>query len=382
LLVAPNIPEDEDGRWMRCALEEAELGRGRVEPNPLVGAVVVKDGRSQGSGHHERFGGPHAEIIALERAGKQAAGATLYVTLEPCCHHGKTPPCTSAIIASGIVRVVAAMRDPFPQVSGQGLAMLERAGLAVESGCLGQAARWLNAPYLKRVTTGLPFVTAKWAMTLDGKTAVKTGDSRWISSEASRRLVHELRGRMDAIVAGIGTVVADDPLLTARPPGPRSPTRVVLDSHAQLPLSSRLVQTAAECPVLVAVTDSAGDLECSNLRAHGCEVVVFPKSRRIPIGPLLEELSRRGMTNVLVEGGGHVVGSFLDAHQLDAVDVFIAPVVEGGNHSNSPVRGAGCQAMSDALRLAQVDVTQVDVDLRLRGSVTQPWRVLAGFADG
>ena len=382
MLVAPNIPEDEDVRWMQRALEEAELGRGRVEPNPLVGAVVVKDGRSQGSGHHERFGGPHAEIIALERAGKQAAGATLYVTLEPCCHHGKTPPCTSAIIASGIVRVVAAMRDPFPQVSGQGLAMLERAGLAVESGCLEQAARSLNAPYLKRVTTGLPFVTAKWAMTLDGKTAVKTGDSRWISSEASRRLVHELRGRMDAIVAGIGTVVADDPLLTARPPGPRSPTRVVLDSHAQLPLSSRLVQTAAECPVLVAVTDSAGDLECSNLRAHGCEVVVFPESRRIPIGPLLEELSRRGMTNVLVEGGGHVVGSFLDAHQLDAVDVFIAPVVEGGNHLHTPVRGTGCPAMSDAIRLAQVAVTQVDVDLRLRGTVTQPWRVLAGFADG
>jgi diaminohydroxyphosphoribosylaminopyrimidine deaminase / 5-amino-6-(5-phosphoribosylamino)uracil reductase len=380
--VAPIVPEDEDVRWMQLALQEAELGRGRVEPNPLVGAVVVNDGRFLGSGHHARFGGPHAEIIALEQAGKQAVGATLYVTLEPCCHHGKTPPCTSAILSTGITRVVAAMRDPFPQVSGQGLATLEAAGLAVESGCLEHPARCLNAPYLKRLTTGLPFVNAKWAMTLDGKTAVKTGDSRWISSEASRRLVHELRGTMDAIVAGIGTVVADDPLLTARPPGPRSPTRIVLDSRARLPLSSRLVQTAAQSPVLVAVTDSAGRLQCSNLRELGCEVVVFPESPHIPIIPLLEELSRRGMTNVLVEGGGHVLGSFLDAQQVDAVDVFIAPIIEGGNHANNPVRGAGCQAMSDALRLRQVEVTQVDGDLRLRGSVTQPWRALAGFPGG
>jgi diaminohydroxyphosphoribosylaminopyrimidine deaminase / 5-amino-6-(5-phosphoribosylamino)uracil reductase len=376
------ISEDEDVPWMKCALAEAERGRGRVEPNPLVGAVLMKDGRFLGSGHHDRFGGPHAEIVALERVGDQAQGATLYVTLEPCCHHGKTPPCTSAILAAGIVRVVAAMRDPFPQVNGRGLALLEAAGLAVESGCQEQAGRCLNAPYLKRVTTGLPYVTAKWAMTLDGKTAVKSGDSRWISSESSRQQVHQLRGRMDAIVAGIGTVLADDPLLTARPPGPRFATRVVLDSQAQLPPSARLVQTAADCPVLVAVTTSADPIRCATLREHGCEVVAFPDSAGVSVVALLEELSRRGMTNVLVEGGGRVLGSFLDAQQVDAVDVFIAPIIEGGDHANTPVRGAGCQAISDALRVGQVTFTQVGVDVRLRGCLSQPWRRLAGFPGG
>jgi diaminohydroxyphosphoribosylaminopyrimidine deaminase / 5-amino-6-(5-phosphoribosylamino)uracil reductase len=377
--VAPIVSTDEDVRWMGCALAEAELGRGRVEPNPLVGAVVVRDDRCLGSGHHERFGGPHAEVVALERAGPLAAGGTLYVTLEPCCHHGKTPPCTTAILSAGIVRVVAAVRDPFPQVNGQGLALLEAAGLAVESGCEEDPARSLNAPYLKRVATGLPYVTAKWAMTLDGKTAVKTGDSRWISSETSRRTVHELRGKMDGIVTGIGTVVADDPLLTARPSGPRLATRIVLDSGARLPLSSRLVQTAALCPVLVAVTGSADLARCSSLREHGCEVIVFPGSARIPIVTLLEELSRRGMTNLLVEGGGQVLGSFLDEHQVDAVDVFIAPIIEGGNHANTSVRGKGCQVISDALRLRQLTITRSEDDLRIRGYFAQPWRRLAGF---
>ena len=374
-------PENEDLYWMRRALAEAAGGRGRVEPNPLVGAVVVREGRQVGAGHHERFGGPHAEIVALGRAGELAAGATLYVTLEPCCHFGKTPPCTDAIVAAGIVRVVAAVRDPFPAVNGRGLTLLEAAGLQVEAGCDAQAARILNGPYLKRLATGLPFVTAKWAMTLDGKTATSSGDSRWISSEASRSLVHELRGRMDAIVVGIGTTLADDPLLTARPPGPRVPTRVVLDRAARLPVSTRLVQTARECPVLVAVTDLADPLGCVQLREHGCEVLVLPGSGRVPIAPLLAELGKRGMTNVLVEGGGQVLGSFLDERQVDAVDVFMAPVIEGGDHANTAARGQGCNAMSNALRLDQLEVTRVGGDLRIRGCLSQPWRTLAGFPD-
>jgi diaminohydroxyphosphoribosylaminopyrimidine deaminase/5-amino-6-(5-phosphoribosylamino)uracil reductase len=367
---------------MRMALAEAEQGRGCVEPNPLVGAVIVNEGRCVGSGHHEKFGGPHAEVIALEQAGALALGATLYVTLEPCCHFGKTPPCTKAILAAGIVRVVAAMRDPFPEVNGKGMASLEAAGLSVESGCEEEPARFLNAPYLKRVTTGLPYVTAKWAMTLDGKTAARTGDSRWISSESSRRLVHQLRGRMDAIVVGIGTVVADDPLLTARPPGPRTQTRVVLDSTAALPLSCRLVRTANEWPTLVAVTDSAGPVDCEKLRELGCEVVVLPGARGVGVLPLLEELARRGMTNVLVEGGGRILGSFLDEHQLDEIDVYIAPIIEGGAHASTAVRGNGCKAMGDALRLGRTEVTQVDVDVRVRGWLRQPWRSLAGFTGG
>ena len=376
------MPENEDVHWMQRALSEAQQGRGRVEPNPLVGAVVVREGREVGAGHHERFGGPHAEVVALNRAGERAAGATLYVTLEPCCHFGKTPPCTDAVVAAGIARVVAAVRDPNPVVSGRGVALLEAAGLEVELGCEAQAGRFLLAPYLKRVATGLPFVTAKWAMTLDGKTATGAGDSRWISSESSRNLVHAVRGTMDAIVVGIGTVLADDPLLTARPPGPRVPARVVLDRSARLPLSTRLVRTARQSPVLVAVTEAADRLRCDVLREQGCQVVVLPGSGRVPIVPLLEGLGKRGMTNVLVEGGGQVLGSFLDERQVDAVDVFMAPVIEGGDHANTPARGLGCKAMSDALRLDQLELTRVAGDLRIRGCLGQPWRKLAGFPDG
>jgi diaminohydroxyphosphoribosylaminopyrimidine deaminase/5-amino-6-(5-phosphoribosylamino)uracil reductase len=362
---------------MRTALALAERGRGWVEPNPLVGAVIVKEGTLVGAGYHERFGGPHAEIVALGQAGERAAGATLYVTLEPCCHFGKTPPCTNAILAAGIVRVVVAMRDPFPEVNGSGLKALESAGLTVRSNCEEQAAQFLNGPYLKRLTTGLPYVTAKWAMTLDGKSAVRTGESRWISCESSRHLVHELRGRMDAIVAGIGTVVADDPLLTARPPGPRTQTRVVLDGAAALPLTSQLVRSAKEWPVLVAVTDRADHHKCSQLRAHGCEVVALPGQPRVPIVPLLEELSRRNMTNVLVEGGGRVLGSFLDEHQVDEIDVYIAPIIEGGDHAMTPARGNGTRLMKDALRVVRKEVTQVDDDVRIRGCLLQPWRAFA-----
>ena len=300
--------ENEDVQWMRLALAEAARGLGSVEPNPLVGAVVVNEGRLLGTGYHGRFGAPHAEINALATAGETARGATLYVTLEPCCHFGKTPPCTDAILAAGIARVVVAMTDPFPKVNGMGLSVLKANGLDVEVGCEAAAARMLNAPYLKRSLTGRPFVIAKWAMTLDGKAAVASGDSRWISSDQSRVLVHKLRGRMDAILVGIATVQSDDPLLTARPPGPRCPARVVLDSTASLPVSSRLANSAREAPVIIAATERAPSDVRQQLVDLGCEVIVLPGSGRVPIEPLLDELGRRGMTNVLVEGGGRVLG--------------------------------------------------------------------------
>ncbi len=228
--------------------------------------------------------------------------------------------------------MVAAVRDPFPAVNGGGLAILERAGVSIELGCEAEAARSLNAPYWKRLTTGSPYVIAKWAMTLDGKTAVAIGDSRWISSESSRRLVHEIRGRVDAIVVGIGTVETDDPLLTARPPGPRRPVRVVIDSTARLSTASNLARTAREVPVIVAVTERAVSSRREELARIGCEVVAVRRFR-LRLGSrlttLLEELGRRGMTNVLVEGGGRVLGSFLDEGQVDAVEVFIAPILEG-----------------------------------------------------
>jgi diaminohydroxyphosphoribosylaminopyrimidine deaminase/5-amino-6-(5-phosphoribosylamino)uracil reductase len=373
----------EDQHWMRLALAEAAKGLGAVEPNPMVGAVVVRDGGLVGVGYHQQFGGPHAEVIALRQAGEAARGATLYVTLEPCCHFGKTPPCTAAILAAGIARVIAAVRDPFPAVNGGGVAILEQAGVAIDVGCEAERARSLNVPYWKRLTTGLPYVIAKWAMTLDGKTAVASGDSRWISSESSRRMVHELRGRMDAIVVGIGTVEADDPHLTVRPPGLRCPVRIVLDSEARLSVLSNLARTAREVPVLVAVTDRASLSRRDALERLGCEVVelVGSSSGSVSVSRLLEELGRRGMTNVLVEGGGRVLGSFLDAGQVDAVEVFIAPILEGGDHARTAARGQGRALMSDALRLREIEVCRTGEDVCVRGRLPQPWRIQAGFLE-
>ena len=369
---------DADRAWMARALAEAGRGRGAVEPNPMVGAVVVRDLKAVGVGHHERFGGPHAEVIALAGAGELANGSTLYVTLEPCCHHGKTPPCTDAVLGAGIARVVAAMGDPFPKVDGGGLAILRAAGVEVSTGPMADEARRLNGPYLKRLATGLPYVTAKWAMTLDGKTAVSTGDARWISGPRSRALVHEVRGQVDAILVGIGTVLADDPSLTARPPGPRTPARVILDGAARLPLDSQLVRTAREAPVWVAITQKAPARRCSALIEQGCEILAFPGDGPVPVVPLLEELGRRGVTNLLVEGGGTVLGAFLDAEAVDEVDVFLAPIIEGGSHGYNPVRGRGFPTIAEALRLDRHEICVVDGDVRVRGTLPASWR--ASFA--
>lgn len=360
--------QDED--YMRQALGLAERGRGWVEPNPLVGAVLVHAGKVVGEGYHERFGGPHAEVSALARAGAAARGATLYVTLEPCCHHGKTPPCTDALIAGGVSRLVAAMEDPFEQVAGAGLEQLRAAGIAVQSGVLETEARRLNAPYLKLLTTGMPYVHAKWAMTLDGKMATVSGESKWISSEASRQLVHELRGRMDAIIVGIGTVLADDPQLTARPPGPRTATRVVLDSGARLPLDSQLVRTARAAPVLLATTDRAPARSREALEGAGCECLLLPHDGGgVAAQALLRELGRRRMSNVLVEGGGQVLGGFFARRQIDEVHVFVAGKLLGGPGAHTPVTGPGIERMADAIRLEEIEVLSVDGDCLIRGRV-------------
>ncbi len=366
---------------MRRALTEAARGRGAVEPNPMVGAVVVSGGEAVGVGHHDRFGGPHAEVVALERAGDRTRGATLYVTLEPCCHHGKTPPCVDAVLRAGIARVIAAHRDPFPKVDGGGLARLRAAGVEVAVEVEGDAARSLNAPYLKRLALGLPFVTAKWAMTLDGRTATGSGDSRWISNPRSRALVHEVRGRMDAILVGVGTALADDPELTARPPGPRTPARVVLDGRGRLPTDGRLARTALEVPVWVASTNRAPPDRLEALEALGCRILRFDpgESGSVPIVAMLAELSRLGVTNLLVEGGGAVLGSFFDAGQVDAVDVFVAPKVEGGTHRHTPVQGAGFALMADAWKLEQPEISVIDGDVRIQGRLAQaPWAVALG----
>lgn len=364
------LPSDLDRWHMSRALELAAQGRGGAEPNPLVGCVIVQGAETIGEGFHRRYGGPHAEIEALDVAGPRAQGSTLYVTLEPCCHWGKTPPCSQTIIRAGVRRVVAAMSDPFPQVAGGGLAELTAAGVEVDVGVLESEARSLNAPYLKLIETGRPWVIAKWAMTLDGKLATRAGSSRWISSEASRALVHKLRGRVDAIIVGRGAVEADDPLLTARPPGPRVATRVVLDRRASIASDRQLVRTAREVPVFIAAGPDAPAGDCQRLRDAGCEVwqSSTPDSA-MHIRQLLQELGRRRMTNVLVEGGAELFGAFFDAGLVDEVQAFIAPKLSGGRAAPSPIAGQGIESMSEALRLEAVQVENADGDVYLRGRV-------------
>lgn len=359
---ASTIPAD-NATWMDRALQLAERGRGFVEPNPLVGAVIVRDQQLVGEGWHQRYGEAHAEIHALEAAGEAARGATLYVTLEPCCHFGKTPPCTEALIRAGIARMVAAMSDPFPQVAGQGAEQLRAAGIAVEFGLGEVKARRLNAPYLKLLSRGRPYVHAKWAMTLDGKIASRTGDSKWISGEPARQRVHELRGRMDAILVGIGTALADDPLLTARPPGPRTATRIVLDSRGRLPASSQLVQTATAAPVLIATTEMGAE-KVAEFQRRGCEImVVSAVAGRPDVAALLDELGRRRFTNLLVEGGAEVFGSFLDAGEIDEAHVYIAPLLLGGRDARTPGAGRGVERITEALRATDWEYERIDRDL-------------------
>ncbi len=357
-------PNDET--WMRRALELAERGRGHVEPNPLVGAVVVRDGQIVGEGWHAKHGQAHAEVAAFADAGEAARGATLHVTLEPCCHHGKTPPCTDAVLRAGVARVVAALEDPFPQVAGQGAAILRAAGVAVEFGMCESLARVQNAPYLTLLGLGRPRVHAKWAMTLDGRIATHTGDSKWISNESSRAIVQQLRGRMDGVLVGIGTALADDPQLTARPAGARTATRVVLDSQGRLPLGSQLVRTARETPTLVATT-----VEAPTLRDAGCEVLVLPggDKGRPDLHALMKELGRRRWSNLLIEGGAEVLGGLMDARLIDEIHVFIAPKLIGGAGAKSPLHGRGIEWMRDALRISDMTCEPVAGDLYLRGAL-------------
>jgi diaminohydroxyphosphoribosylaminopyrimidine deaminase/5-amino-6-(5-phosphoribosylamino)uracil reductase len=363
-----------DTQFMDRALALAVRGIGCVEPNPPVGCVIVRDGEIVGEGFHERFGDAHAEVNALLAAGQRAAGATAYVTLEPCCHQDKTPPCTQALIAAGVQRVLAAVQDPFPQVSGQGIVALKAAGIACDVGVRAAEAKWLLAPYRKLITTGRPWVIAKWAMTLDGKFATRTGDSKWISSEASRGGVHQLRGRVDAIMVGSGNAHADNPLLTARTANPsdlkRIATRIVVDSAASLSSESRLVQTARDVPVLVAASSATPAEAVQRLTDAGAELFRCPgDTHTARIESLLQELGRRRMTNVLVEGGSHLLGTLFDLRAVDEVHVFVAPKLAGGATAASPVAGLGIERMSTAPRLADISIEELEGDVHIHGRI-------------
>jgi len=320
---------------MRRALELAARGQGRVEPNPPVGAVIVRGGEDVAAGWHGRFGGPHAEreaLAAARRLGRDVAGATMYVTLEPCCHHGKTPPCTEAILDAGIARVVVAIVDPDERVAGRGIARLREAGVAVEVGTCEAEARALLAPYIKLRTRARPWVIGKWAQTADGYLALPPGEGRWISCEASRRRAHELRGLCDGICVGSGTLLADDPLLTNRSGVGRQPVRVVLDGRLRTPADCRLVRSAdAAQPVIVATTKqalAARPAAAETLRRAGVEVLALPageNGRGVAVPALLDELGRRQWTRLLIEGGAIVLRGVLDAGLADELWVFLAP---------------------------------------------------------
>jgi diaminohydroxyphosphoribosylaminopyrimidine deaminase/5-amino-6-(5-phosphoribosylamino)uracil reductase len=333
----------------------------------MVGCVIVRDGQKLGEGWHREFGGPHAEVDAVSDAG-DCGGATMYVSLEPCSHHGKTPPCTDAIIAAGICRVVVAHQDPFENVAGSGIRRLASAGLQVDVGLMEDEARYLNAPFLKLVEHGRPWVIAKWAMTLDGKIASRTGHSQWISGEASRALAHQLRGRVDAVMVGSGTAATDDPLLTARPPGPRVATRVVVDSRASLSTDSRLVRTAEDAPVLVAASENAPQEKTRALSDAGCEVVICAgETHQQRLDYLLDELGRRRMTNLLAEGGGRLLGNLLDVGAIDEVHAFIAAKLVGGAEATSPIEGRGLAEIGQALTIAEPQVELIDGDVHVHG---------------
>jgi diaminohydroxyphosphoribosylaminopyrimidine deaminase/5-amino-6-(5-phosphoribosylamino)uracil reductase len=356
--VNPHPPADD--RHMTRALALAATGRGAVEPNPMVGAVVVDAaGQVIGEGWHARYGGPHAEVVAFAAAGERARGGTLYVTLEPCCHHGKTPPCTDAVLRAGVARVVVAGVDPFPQVAGGGIGLLRAAGVTVEVGVCEAEAESLNAPYFKLLAVGQPWVIAKWAMTLDGKIATRTGDSKWISNEASRRRVHEMRGRVDAILVGRGTVIADDPLLTARPAGPRVATRIVLSASGELPARCQLLDTARDVPVKV-FTQVGSEAKLAGWAAAGAEVVVLADCA---VPAILADLGRRRFTNLLVEGGAGVLGAFHDADAIDEVHTSIAPKLVGGIDAPGPLAGTGVARIADASRFEEVRVDAVGHDI-------------------
>jgi diaminohydroxyphosphoribosylaminopyrimidine deaminase/5-amino-6-(5-phosphoribosylamino)uracil reductase len=361
----------DDARWMRRALELAETASGRTSPNPLVGAVVVRNGICVGEGFHPKAGEPHAEVFALREAGDAARGATLYVTLEPCSHYGRTPPCADLIVRCGIRRVVSAMEDPDPRVSGRGHERLRNAGIRVDAGLLESDARRLNAPYLKWKTTGVPFVTLKIAMSLDGKVATRTGESRWVTGDASRLDGHRLRNTHDAILVGVGTALADDPLLTTRlPDSSRDPTRVVLDTDARTPLTAKVVNVDSDAGTLLFVADDADDLRVNALAERGVEVCRVPRTPRgVDLNAVLKTLGERQVLSVLVEGGPTVHGSFAELRLVDRVVVYVAPVVIGGKDAPSAVGGMGFATLADSLHLESWRVSSVSPDVRLEADV-------------
>jgi diaminohydroxyphosphoribosylaminopyrimidine deaminase/5-amino-6-(5-phosphoribosylamino)uracil reductase len=372
------LPDVEhDATFMRRAVRLAENSRGLAEPNPTVGAVIVAGGRVVGEGWTAAYGGPHAEIAALEQAGEAARGATMYVTLEPCAHQGKTPPCAPELVRAGLHRVIMAVLDPTQKTRDKGRRLLEREGVRTEVGLCREEAVRQNAAFFKRAATGKPLVIAKWAMTADGKIATRTGDSRWISGAESRRRVHELRGMVDCVIIGVGTALRDDPRLTCRDAEKRRrATRLVLCSGRVPPPDARLFATLDEAPLVLAYPECAPPTGLDTAVEDGAEALPVPaeegSSGRLDPATLLEELGRRHMANVLIEGGAETLGAFFDAGQVDRVLVFVAPRVAGGRDATTAVAGRGIERMDEAHELLNVETERIGPDILIQGWVRDP----------
>ena len=376
--------ERKDRKYMELALELALKGCGKVDPNPLVGAVIVKDGEIIGRGYHTEYGKLHAEREALADCGSSPEGAVMYVTLEPCCHQGKQPPCTDAVIDAGISRVVIGSADPNPLVAGKGIEILKAHGIEVVEGFMKEKCDAINPAFFRFIKTGMPYVVMKYAMTMDGKIATRTGASKWITSEAARKRVHEDRNRYMAIMAGIGTVLKDDPLLTCRIPGGRDPVRVICDTHLRIPVDSQIVQTAKKYRTLIATAQTGGgessadrcgeckyiEDKCSALTAKGCEILYIPvKNGHIDLEQLMKKLGEQKISSVLLEGGGTLNWSALGAGIVDRLQVYIAPKIFGGKDAPSPVGGAGVGMPAEAFLTEKPKVTFIGEDILIESEV-------------
>ena len=376
------VRSEADLRHLRRAVELAALGGAAVSPNPRVGAVLVAGGEVVGEGYHRALGEPHAEVEAIRSAGRRSlVGATLYVSLEPCCHHGRTPPCTDAIVAAGIRRVVVASDDPSAHANGRGLGILRDEGVAVDvaDGELAQQARLLNQPFRKHARSGRPWVIFKAAMSLDGKVATRSGDSRWISGAASRELVHRWRAESDAVAVGIGTVTADDPQLSARVGGSgsdllaeRQPRRVVFDSLARLAAGARLLDDVESLPLTVVTSRAAPRPALDALRARGVSVICATgENEQARVRSALDQLGAEGITSLLLEGGPRLAGVFLDVREIDEVRLFVAPVLLGGRGARAPLEGEGVETVTEALRAQTLECEQLGEDLLLRARLRE-----------
>jgi diaminohydroxyphosphoribosylaminopyrimidine deaminase/5-amino-6-(5-phosphoribosylamino)uracil reductase len=356
---------------MQRALELAVKGVGRTNPNPLVGAVIVKNDKIIAEGYHEAFGGPHAEINALKNATESVKGATMYVTLEPCSHYGKTPPCTEAIIESGITEVVVAAADPNPLVAGRGIKRLEDSGIAVWTGLLEDEAKELNEIFIKFISTGNPFVIMKTAMTIDGKIACKSGKSKWISNEKSRQHVHNLRNRLSGIMVGIGTVLKDDPSLTCRRGEfSRQPIRIIVDSSLKIPLDAKVLTDERPEETIIATTEKLDNQKAENIKSLGAKILYVPsKDGRVDLIKLMELLGKEQIDSILLEGGGELNYSALKAGIVDKVMTFIAPKILGGKDAPTPVEGEGAMDMSQQIELENIKIQMFGDDVMIEGEV-------------